>query len=194
MSVDVTFSQLEPRVLVGVLLGSVLPFVFSAYIMQAVATSAQEIVVEVRRQFREIKGLMEGRAKPDYARCVDICTRVALKEMVTPTLVVVTVPVIVGLILNVQGVAGLLTGAVASGFMLAIAMSSAGGAWDNAKKHIEGGHHGGRGSGSHRAAVIGDTVGDPFKDTAGPSLNILIKLISMVSVVFAPFIIVNHLL
>ncbi|NLN19311.1 MAG: sodium-translocating pyrophosphatase [Firmicutes bacterium] len=194
VSVDVTFSLLEPRVLVGVLLGSVLPFVFSAYIMQAVATSAQEIVVEVRRQFREIKGLMEGRAKPDYARCVDICTRVALKEMVTPTLVVVTVPVIVGLILNVQGVAGLLTGAVASGFMLAIAMSSAGGAWDNAKKHIEGGHHGGRGSGSHRAAVIGDTVGDPFKDTAGPSLNILIKLISMVSVVFAPFIIVNHLL
>jgi K(+)-stimulated pyrophosphate-energized sodium pump len=192
--VDVSFSLLDPRVLVGILLGAVLPFIFSAYTMQAVANSAQQIVVEVRRQFREIKGLMEGKAKPDYARCVDICTRAAQKEMVAPTLIAVIAPVVTGLILGVQGVVGMLAGAVSAGFMLAIMMSSAGGAWDNAKKYIEEGNFGGKGSDSHKAAVIGDTVGDPFKDTSGPSLNILIKLISMVSVVFASFIIANHLL
>jgi K(+)-stimulated pyrophosphate-energized sodium pump len=192
--VDVSFSLLDPRVLVGILLGAVLPFIFSAFTMQAVANSAQQIVVEVRRQFREIKGLMEGKAKPDYARCVDICTRAAQKEMVAPTLIAVIAPVVTGLILGVQGVVGMLAGAVSAGFMLAIMMSSAGGAWDNAKKYIEEGNFGGKGSDSHKAAVIGDTVGDPFKDTSGPSLNILIKLISMVSVVFASFIIANHLL
>jgi K(+)-stimulated pyrophosphate-energized sodium pump len=192
--VDVTFSLLDPRVLVGVLLGAVLPFVFSAFTMQAVANSAQMIVLEVRRQFREIKGLMTGNAKPDYARCVDICTRAAQKEMIAPTLIAVVAPVVTGLILGVPGVVGLLAGAVSAGFMLAIMMSSAGGAWDNAKKFIEAGHLGGKGSDAHKAAVIGDTVGDPFKDTSGPSLNILIKLISMVSVVFASFILANHLL
>lgn len=192
--VDVNFSLLDPRVLVGLLLGAVLPFVFSAFTMQAVAHSAQQIVVEVRRQFREIKGIMEGKAKPDYARCVDICTRAAQREMVAPTLIAVIAPVVVGLILGVSGVVGLLMGAVSAGFMLAIMMSCAGGAWDNAKKYIEEGNVGGKGSDAHKAAVIGDTVGDPFKDTSGPSLNILIKLISMVSVVFASFIIANHLL
>lgn len=190
----VRFSLLDPRVLVGVLIGAILPFVFSAFTMQAVAASAQKIVIEVRRQFHEIKGLMEGKAKPDYAACVDICTRAAQREMVTPTLVAVIAPILTGLILGVPGVGGLLAGATASGFMLAVMMASAGGAWDNAKKYIEGGNEGGKGSDAHKAAVIGDTVGDPFKDTSGPSLNILIKLISMVSVVFASFVIANHLL
>ncbi|MGI6543165.1 MAG: sodium-translocating pyrophosphatase [Limnochordia bacterium] len=194
VAIDLSLSLLDPRVLVGIIIGAVLPFVFSAYTMQAVAASAQMIVVEVRRQFREIKGLMEGTAKPDYARCVDICTAQAQKEMVAPTLIAVAAPVVTGLILGVQGVSGLLMGATATGFMLAIMMSNAGGSWDNAKKYIEAGNEGGKGSEAHKAAVIGDTVGDPFKDTSGPSLNILIKLISMVSVVFASFVLMNHLL
>jgi K(+)-stimulated pyrophosphate-energized sodium pump len=194
IQIDLSLSILDPRVLVGILIGAVLPFIFSAYTMQAVASSAQMIVVEVRRQFREIKGLMEGKAKPDYAKCVDICTAQAQKEMVTPTLIAVAAPVVTGLILGVQGVTGLLMGATSTGFMLAIMMSNAGGAWDNAKKFIEAGNEGGKGSEAHKAAVIGDTVGDPFKDTSGPSLNILIKLISMVSVVFASFVLMNHLL
>jgi K(+)-stimulated pyrophosphate-energized sodium pump len=194
LNVDLSFSLLDPKVLCGVIIGAVLPFVFSAFTMGAVAASAQKIVIEVRRQFREIKGIMEGKAKPDYARCVDICTRAAQKEMLTPTIVAVASPIIVGVIMGVQGVAGLLAGATASGFMMAVMMSSAGGAWDNAKKYIEEGNEGGKGSDAHKAAVIGDTVGDPFKDTSGPSINILIKLISMVSVVFASFVLQNTIL
>ncbi|HHW10755.1 MAG TPA: sodium-translocating pyrophosphatase [Firmicutes bacterium] len=194
VEVDLSFSLLDPRVLCGILIGAMLPFIFSAFTMQAVAASAQKIVLEVRRQFREIKGLMEGKAKPDYARCVDICTRAAQREMITPTLIAVIAPIVTGLIFGVQGVGGLLIGAVSAGFMVAVMMASSGGAWDNAKKYIEAGEHGGKGSEAHKAAVIGDTVGDPFKDTSGPSLNILIKLISMVSVVFATFVIQNALL
>jgi K(+)-stimulated pyrophosphate-energized sodium pump len=142
-------------------------------------------VVEVRRQFREIPGLMEGTAKPEHETCVDLCTRSAQKEMVLPALLAIIVPVITGLILGVNGVVGLLAGTTVVGFAVAIYMANAGGAWDNAKKHIEGGHFGGKGSDCHKAAVVGDTVGDPFKDTAGPSLNILIKLVSTVSIVFS---------
>jgi len=156
--------------------------------MRAVGRAAQNIVKEVRRQFREIKGLMEGTAEADYSTCVDICTRGAQKEMILPALSGIISPLIVGFILGVNGVAGMLAGATASGFVLAIMMANCGGAWDNAKKHIEGGNFGGKGSDAHKAAVVGDTVGDPFKDTSGPSINILIKLLSMVSIVFAALI------
>ncbi len=175
----------NPAVLVGLFIGGVLPFVFAAMTMEAVGRAAQKIVIEVRRQFKEIKGLMQGKAEADYATCVDICTRGAQKEMIAPALTAIIVPVAVGLILGVNGVIGLLGGATVSGFVLAIMMANSGGAWDNAKKHIEGGALGGKGSDAHKAAVVGDTVGDPFKDTSGPSINILIKLISMVSIVFA---------
>jgi K(+)-stimulated pyrophosphate-energized sodium pump len=141
--------------------------------------------LEVRRQFREIPGIMEGKAKPDYATCVDISTRSALREMVVPSMLAIVVPVVVGILMGAAGVLGLLVGGLATALSLALMMSNAGGAWDNAKKYIEEGHHGGKGSPAHKAAVVGDTVGDPFKDTSGPSLNILIKLMSMVSVVFA---------
>jgi K(+)-stimulated pyrophosphate-energized sodium pump len=181
----------DPKVLVGLLIGAMLPFLFCSMTMKAVGRAAQSIVVEVRRQFREIKGLMEGKAKADYANCVDICTRSAQKEMVLPALSAIIAPVIVGLLVGVKGVAGLLAGSTAAGFVLAVMMANAGGSWDNAKKYIEEGHHGGKGSDAHKAAVVGDTVGDPFKDTSGPSLNILIKLTSMVSVVFATFILAN---
>lgn len=153
--------------------------------MDAVGRAAQKVVIEVRRQFREITGLMEGKAEPDYASCVDICTRGAQKEMIAPALLGIIAPIVVGLILGVRGVAGMLTGATICGFVLAIMMANSGGAWDNAKKYIESDHFGGKGSDSHKAAVVGDTVGDPFKDTSGPSINILIKLLSMVSIVFA---------
>jgi K(+)-stimulated pyrophosphate-energized sodium pump len=162
--------------------------------MEAVGRAAQKIVVEVRRQFKEIKGLMEGKAQADYATCVDICTKAAQKEMVLPALLAIIVPIGVGLLLGVNGIAGMLAGAAVTGFVLAIMMANAGGAWDNAKKHIEGGNFGGKGSDSHKAAVVGDTVGDPFKDTSGPSINILIKLLSMVSIVFAAFIMSNSLI
>ena len=175
----------NPPVLIGLFIGGVLPFLFAALTMDAVGRCAQKIVVEVRRQFREIKGLMTGEADPDYASCVDICTRSAQREMIAPAIVAVAAPIIVGLILGVNGVAGMLAGATVSGFILAVLMSNAGGLWDNAKKYIESGHFGGKGSDAHKAAVIGDTVGDPFKDTSGPSINILIKLLSMVSIVFA---------
>lgn len=183
----------NPQVLVGLLIGAMLPFLFSAMTMQAVGRAAQSIVFEVRRQFKEIAGLMEGNAKPDYANCVDICTKAAQKEMVLPSLSAIIAPVAVGLLVGVKGVAGLLAGSTASGFVLAVMMANAGGSWDNAKKFIEEGNHGGKGSDPHKAAVVGDTVGDPFKDTSGPSLNILIKLTSMVSVVFATFIMNNAL-
>ena len=157
--------------------------------MESVGKAAQSVVVEVRRQFKEIKGLMEGKAEADYAKCVDLCTKASLKEMVLPTVVAIICPVACGLILGVNGVVGLLAGATASGFLMAIFMSNSGGAWDNAKKYIESGVHGGKGSEQHKAAVVGDTVGDPFKDTSGPSINILIKLLSMVSIVFAALVI-----
>lgn len=183
----------NPQVLVGLVIGAMLPFLFSAMTMQAVGRAAQSIVMEVRRQFKEIVGLMEGKAKPDYANCVDICTKAAQKEMVMPALSAIIAPVAVGLLVGVKGVAGLLAGSTAAGFVLAVMMANSGGSWDNAKKFIEEGNLGGKGSDAHKAAVVGDTVGDPFKDTSGPSLNILIKLTSMVSVVFASFILSNAL-
>lgn len=182
---QLNLSITNPPVLIGLFVGAMLPFLFSSMTMKAVGRAAQSIVVEVRRQFREIKGLMEGTAEPDYAACVDICTRGAQKEMIAPALTGIIAPVVVGLLLGVNGVAGMLAGATATGFVLAIMMANSGGAWDNAKKHIESGVHGGKGSEAHKAAVVGDTVGDPFKDTSGPSINILIKLLSMVSIVFA---------
>ena len=184
-SFDLNFNLMNPTVLVGLFIGACLPFVFAALTMESVGKAAQSIVIEVRRQFKEIKGLMEGKSDPDYASCVDLCTKSSLREMVLPTVVAIAAPIAVGLILGYHGVTGMLAGATASGFLLAIFMSNSGGAWDNAKKYIEGGVHGGKGSNQHKAAVVGDTVGDPFKDTAGPSINILIKLLSMVSIVFA---------
>lgn len=185
---------INPQVLIGLFIGGMLPFLFASLTMEAVGRAAQKIVIEVRRQFREIKGLMEGTAQADYATCVDICTRGAQKEMIAPALLAIIVPVVVGLVLGVNGVAGMLAGAAVTGFVLAVMMANAGGAWDNAKKYIEAGNHGGKGSDSHKAAVVGDTVGDPFKDTSGPSINILIKLLSMVSIVFAAFILHNSIM
>ena len=171
-----------------------LTFVFSAMTMSAVQTAAQSIVLEVRRQFREITGIMEGKTDPEYGKCVALCTKGALHEMVAPALLAVIVPIITGLILGPTGVVGLLGGVSVTGFAMAVFMSNAGGAWDNAKKYIERGNHGGKGSEQHKAAVVGDTVGDPFKDTSGPSLNILIKLCSTVSIVFSGLILAFSLL
>ncbi|MDD4955380.1 MAG: sodium-translocating pyrophosphatase, partial [Candidatus Omnitrophica bacterium] len=193
LSVNLDLTLLSPKVLVGLFLGGMLPFLFCSMTMRAVGRAAGKIVVEVRRQFKEIAGIMEGKAKPDYARCVTIATSAAQKEMIVPSLLAVTAPIAVGLLAGIEAVAGLLTGATVTGFVLAIMMANSGGAWDNAKKYIEEGHHGGKGSSAHKAGVVGDTVGDPFKDTSGPSLNILIKLMSMVSIVFASFIISNTL-
>ena len=189
-----TLSLTNPLMLVGLFIGAMLTFVFSAYTMSAVQTAAQSIVLEVRRQFREIAGIMEYKADPDYASCVALCTKGALREMVKPALLAIIVPILTGLILGPVGVAGLLGGVSVTGFAMAVFMSNAGGAWDNAKKYIESGHHGGKGSECHKAAVVGDTVGDPFKDTSGPSLNILIKLCSTVSIVFSGLIVAFHLL
>ena len=188
------FDLMNPTVLIGLFIGACLPFVFAALTMESVGKAAQSVVVEVRRQFKEITGIMEGKADPDYAKCVDLCTKASLREMILPTIVAVVTPVVVGLILGFTGVVGLLAGATASGFLLAIFMSNSGGAWDNAKKYIESGVHGGKGSDQHKAAVVGDTVGDPFKDTSGPAINILIKLLSMVSIVFAALVVKFHLL
>ncbi len=184
-----TFTVMDPLVLVGLFIGACLPFVFAALTMDAVGRAAQSVVIEVRRQFKKITGLMEGKADADYARCVDLCTKSSLKEMILPTIVAVVTPVVVGLILGVKGVVGMLAGATVTGFLLAVFMSNSGGAWDNAKKYIESGVHGGKGSDQHKAAVVGDTVGDPFKDTSGPAINILIKLLSMVSIVFAALVV-----
>ncbi len=184
----------NPPVLVGLFIGAMIPFLFAALTMDAVGKAAQSIVLEVRRQFRTIKGLLEGTAEPDYESCVDLCTRSSQKLMIMPAILAVIVPVAVGLILGVNGVAGFLAGTTITGFTLAIMMSNSGGAWDNAKKHIEAGNLGGKGSECHKAAVVGDTVGDPFKDTSGPAINILIKLTSMVSIVFAGLTIAFHLL
>ncbi|QEK11862.1 sodium-translocating pyrophosphatase [Crassaminicella thermophila] len=181
-----TIDILNPLVVVGLLIGGMLPFLFSAMTMESVGKAAFQMIEEVRRQFREIPGIMEGKAKPDYARCVDISTGAALKEMMVPGVMAVLAPLATGLILGPEALGGLLAGALVSGVLVAIMMANAGGAWDNAKKYIEEGHHGGKGSEAHKAAVVGDTVGDPFKDTSGPSINILIKLMTIVAVVFAP--------
>lgn len=193
MELVLDLSIVNPRVLAGLLIGSMLPFVFSSMTIMAVGRTAQKVVLEVRRQFKEIAGLLQGDSKADYAQCVDICATAALKEMVAPAVVAIASPLVVGLLLGIEGVIGLLTGALLSGFTLAVLMANAGGSWDNAKKYIEEGNVGGKGSDAHKAAVTGDTVGDPFKDTSGPSLDILIKLISMVSLVFASFILQNAL-
>ena len=181
-ALDLTITN--PAVLIGLFVGAMLPFLFSALTMQAVGRAAQKIVVEVRRQFKTIKGLMEGKAEADYETCVDICTKSSLREMVLPAALGIFVPIVVGFILGCNGVVGMLAGA-----LLAVMMANSGGSWDNAKKYIEAGNFGGKGSENHKAAVVGDTVGDPFKDTSGPSVNILIKLLSMVSIVFASLIV-----
>ena len=179
----------DPKVMVGLFIGGLLPFVFSALSIQAVSRAAEKMIEEVRRQFREIPGIMEGTGRPEYERCVDISTAAALREMILPGLMAVLAPVVVGYGLGAQALGGLLGGSIVTGVMMAIFMSNAGGAWDNAKKYIESGHHGGKGTAPHAAAVVGDTVGDPFKDTAGPSLNILIKLMSVVATVLAPLLV-----
>ena len=176
---------MNPIVLVGIFVGAMMAFVFCGLTMNAVGRAAQSMVAEVRRQFREIAGIMEGKAEPDYARCVEISTKGAQREMLFPSILAIVVHVLVGVLLGVGGVMGLLIGGLSSGFVLAVFMANAGGAWDNAKKYIEEGNLGGKGSDNHKATVVGDTVGDPFKDTSGPSLNILIKLMSMVSIVMA---------
>ena len=181
-----SIDMLDPNVVIGLLVGGMLPFAFSALTMDSVSKAAYKMIEEVRRQFREIPGILEGKAKPDYASCVSISTRAALHEMIVPGVMAVAVPLLVGILLGPAALGGLLAGSLVTGVLLAIYMSNSGGAWDNAKKYIEGGHNGGKGSLAHKAAVVGDTVGDPFKDTSGPSLNILIKLMTVVALVFAP--------
>lgn len=179
-------SILEPKVIVGMFIGGMLTFIFSAITMEAVSKAAYQMIEEVRRQFREDKGILEGTSKPDYKRCVGISTTASLKEMLVPGIMAVVAPILVGIVLGTEALGGLVAGALVSGVLMAIFMSNAGGAWDNAKKYIESGTHGGKGSDAHKAAVVGDTVGDPFKDTSGPSINILIKLMTIVALVFAP--------
>jgi K(+)-stimulated pyrophosphate-energized sodium pump len=188
-SIDIT----DPSVTVGLLLGAMYPFLFSSFAMGAVGKAAFAMIGEVRRQFKEIPGLLEGKGRAEYAKCVDIATAAAIKQMIVPGLMTVAIPIVIGFIPEIgpQMLGGLLAGATASGVMMALFMANAGGSWDNAKKHIEGGAFGGKGSEAHKAAVIGDTVGDPFKDTAGPSLNILIKLLSIVSLTIAPLIMIK---
>ncbi len=194
LGVELDLSLINPIVLVGLFIGAMLPFLFSAMTMQAVGRAAGAIITEVRRQFKQIPGLLEGKTKPDYALCVGIATQSAQREMILPSLTAIIVPIAVGLLIGLEAVVGLLAGATVSGFVLAVMMANSGGAWDNAKKYIEEGNEGGKGSAAHKAAVVGDTVGDPFKDTSGPSLNILIKLMSMVSIVFATFIVTYRLI
>lgn len=176
---------MNPRVLVGAFIGAMAAYLFCGLTMGAVGRAAGAMVDEVRRQFREIKGILEGKATPDYGRCVEISTKSAQREMLLPSILAIVIPIVVSMVLGVAGVLGLLVGGLAAGFTLAIFMANAGGAWDNAKKMVEEGNFGGKGSACHKATVVGDTVGDPFKDTSGPSLNILIKLMSMVSIVMA---------
>ena len=183
---------MNPRVLSGVFVGAMMAFLFCGMTMNAVGRAAQKMVVEVRRQFREIKGILEGKQRPDYKRCVEISTKAAQHEMIAPALTAIIVPIVVGIILGEAGVMGLLIGGLGAGFILAIFLANSGGAWDNAKKYVEDGHFGGKNSSNHHATVVGDTVGDPFKDTSGPSLNILIKLMSMVSIVMAGLIVMIH--
>ena len=186
-------SVMNPVVLVGIFVGACLAFIFAAITMGSVGKAAHSVVLEVRRQFKEIPGIIEGTRDADFARCVDLCTRASLKEMVVPTLIAVGVPIMGGLLLGPAGVIGLLCGATASGFLLAVFMSNSGGSWDNAKKYVESGHYGGKGSKNDKSAIVGDTIGDPFKDTSGPAINILIKLLSMVSIVFATVVVHFHL-
>lgn len=181
-----TVSLLDPLVIIGLLIGGMLPFIFSALTMEAVGDAANQMIEEVRRQFKAMPGIMEGKDKPDYAKCVDISTAAALKKMIVPGLLAIVAPLLTGIVLGAQALGGLLAGSLVTGVVMAIMMANAGGAWDNAKKYIEGGAHGGKGSPAHKAAVVGDTVGDPFKDTSGPSMNILIKLMTIVALVFAP--------
>ncbi|MCH5156827.1 MAG: sodium-translocating pyrophosphatase [Clostridiales bacterium] len=184
-SETLNLSIMNPAVLIGLFIGCMLPFLFSALTMSAIGKSAESVVLEVRRQFRDMPGLLDGTVDPDYHTCVDLCTKSSLKQMILPSIITVCAPILVGLLLGISGVAGMLLGSTSTGFMLAIMMSNSGGAWDNAKKYIENGNFEGKGSQNHKAAVVGDTVGDPFKDTSGPSINILIKLLSIVSIVFA---------
>lgn len=186
LGAPVTFLLTNPAVVVGLFIGAMLPFFFSALCMTAVGSSAHKIVVEVRRQFKEIKGLMEGKAKPEYGKCVDIVTKAALRNMIMPAVIAIVAPLLVGFFLGIQALGGLIMGVILSGLLMALFMSNTGAAWDNAKKYIESGKHGGKGGDAHKAAVVGDTVGDPFKDTAGPALNALIKVINTFAIVFAP--------
>jgi K(+)-stimulated pyrophosphate-energized sodium pump len=181
----VSIDILQPVVLIGLLIGAAIPFLFASYLMKGVGRVAQLVVAEVRRQFKEIKGLMSGKAEADYARCVDICTRGSLRQLLVPGLIAVLSPVVIGLVLGPAGLAGAIAGAIASGLLLALFLSNAGAAWDNAKKYVETGKLGGKGSAAHKAAVVGDTVGDPSKDTAGPSINPLIKVMNTLAIVLA---------
>lgn len=190
---DFTLSVTDPRFVIGLLVGAMLPYVFCALLMDAVGRAAGMVVVEVRRQFKEVKGIMDGSGKPDYRGCVSIVTKAAQKEMMPAAILALLAPAVVGYLLGIIGEMGLLLGSLVSGFVLAVMMAAAGGAWDNAKKYVEEGHHGGKGSDAHKATVVGDTVGDPFKDTAGPALNILIKLMSMVAIVLASFLVKHSL-
>ncbi|MDP3920316.1 MAG: sodium-translocating pyrophosphatase [Candidatus Omnitrophota bacterium] len=190
---SINLSVTSPQFIIGLFIGAMLPFVFCALTMNAVGRSAAKVVHEVRRQFREIKGLLEGTAKPEYAQCVQIVTQAAQKEMISAAVLALVAPGIIGWLMGVEAEMGLLLGALVTGFVLAIMMAASGGAWDNAKKYIEEGHHGGKGSDAHKAAIVGDTVGDPFKDTSGPSINILLKLMSMVAIVLASFVLNNSL-
>jgi len=183
------FSLLSAPVIIGIIIGALMPPVFCAMTMKSVGVTTAAIIDEVRRQWREIKGLMEGTANPDYSRCVDICTKTALKEMLAPSIMTIIMPVITGIFLGKYALAGFLIGALATGFIFAITLNNAGGSWDNAKKWIETGQFGGKGSDAHKAGVVGDTVGDPMKDTAGPSLNIMLKLMSVISLMLAPVLI-----
>jgi K(+)-stimulated pyrophosphate-energized sodium pump len=187
-----TLNLLEPVVFAGLLAGTALPMLFTAQTMRAVGLAAFSMIEEVRRQFKTIPGILEGTGKPDYRKCVSISTTAALKEMVAPGMLVMLAPLVFGVIFGIEALAGMLAGAIGVGLVMAISSSNSGGAWDNAKKYIETGVHGGKGSEPHKAAVVGDTVGDPMKDTSGPSLNILMKLMAILSLVFAPFIKVAH--